>query len=540
MDDQERRQQNKWLVGAAIGLMAAVGILAAIVARRFWPRRPAKPPPPEPVPVLEVEGLTEAEAEARRVEGLDNTLHLKPQRSVRRMVAENVRTILNLNLVALAGAQLLLGKPLDGLLSLGTLLLNVVLNVGQEMFAKRRLREVEEATRPQATVIREAKVRSVNLNEVVQGDMLVIGPGDQLVVDGEIAGKGQIVVDESVLSGDTNRVPKVAGDKVYAGSFCYSGRAVAQAQQVGGERLIVQSLEDRPEAKEALTSLERIIQRVLLVLLVAVLGSVTFLVARYLRIDTGLPADVVNDAISVIFSIAPSSLFFMIVVTYAMGTADLAKLGALVHRARSVETLAEASVLCFAKAGILTGTHVAIEPADPRPGQEPVADARLRQILGDFARTTSVEGLVTRVMRDAFEGSRREAREEAPFLTVYGWSGITFDTDDLRGVYILGNPQLLEGRLLAGDGVAPEEGEGARPLAALRRAVSPVGRLFGRGEKEVPQEDGDQPEEKAGPEPETGKAPDTGEAPVLSDYSGVCAASVRGPPTRARARAWRR
>jgi magnesium-transporting ATPase (P-type) len=170
------------------------------------------------------------------------------------------------------------------------------------------------------------------------------------------------------------------------------------------------------------------------------------------------------------------------VVTYAGGTADLARLGALVYRARAVETLAESPVICFAQAGILTGTHASIEVAEAAPGEEPVAEARLRQMLGDFARSLSVENLATRTMTAAFEGGKRAIVEEQPFATVFGWSGIVVDADDWKGTYVLGNPQLLEEKLRE---VAPdtEDGpeEGGEPGGALSRVTSPLGRLLRRG-----------------------------------------------------------
>jgi magnesium-transporting ATPase (P-type) len=178
----------------------------------------------------------------------------------------------------------------------------------------------------------------------------------------------------------------------------------------------------------------------------------------------------------------------MIVVTYASGTADLGRLGALVHRARSVESLAESSVICFAQAGILTGTHVEIEMATPPEGREALSESRLRQVMGDFARTSRSDSLAVRAIGETFEGSQRVPVEEAPFLSVYGWSAITFDDDDLRGVYVLAEPEILEAHLAAQEtepeANGDEDAPGA-PIGAVGRVVAPLGRLFGRSRKEA-------------------------------------------------------
>jgi cation-transporting ATPase E len=368
--------------------------------------------------------LTEEEAAARHLEGQDNAIEFRPPRSRGVILRTNIFTIFNLNLVGLVTVQLLLGQLLDALISFGVMSLNIILNIGQELLAGWRLKAVEEAARPQATVIRGTSVRKVDSSQIVLGDVLAVGPGDPLFVDGELFDGGTVVVDESLLTGESARRTARAGDQVYAGSFCVSGRAIYRAQKVGDDRLINSRISAAQATKEKLTPIQQVIDRVLKVLLVIVAVFTGLLLIRYFQLDTDIPVEAVNSAASVIFTIAPSSLFFMIIVNYAMGTMDLARRGALVHRARSVESLAQAEVMCFAQAGILTGTHVEIEPIDPPEDQERLADSRIRQILGDYARSTSGDNQATQALATSFEGNWRATHEEAPFYSLYGWSAI--------------------------------------------------------------------------------------------------------------------
>ncbi|MGD9315306.1 MAG: HAD-IC family P-type ATPase, partial [Anaerolineae bacterium] len=436
--------------------------------------------------------------QSRRLEGQDNAIPFRPERDRKQILQENILTIFNLNLVGLSFSQFLLGLPLDALLSLGMIVLNAALNIGQEMIARFRLKQIEEASRLQATVIRDGRVRSIDPNEIVLGDALVVGPGDYLLVDGELVGEGQIVVDESMLTGKAGRLSKRNGDKVYAGSFCVSGRAACEAQKVGTERRFVTRLAGAEAGKEELTALERLVDRVLKVLLVVVAIFTALILVRYFNLTVPVDVDMFASAVSVVYSIAPASLFFMIFLTYAGGSADLARLGALVNRARSVESLAQATTLCFAKAGILTGTSVEMEPIEPPPGQEGLSVSRIDQILGDMVRSTSVTNPVTRTMAANFEGSRRMAVEEAPFLTAFGWSAIAFDDDDLRGVYVLGAPLILEENLIAGQEEEEEvEAEASdSPVSALRKRLPSFGRLFGRSKEDEEQEDTVEPSEE--------------------------------------------
>ncbi len=492
VDDQAKKRGRTILWGAAY--LGAIAALAAIVVQ-FWRLLQAREAPsavPEPLPPIDVRGLTEEEAAARHEEGQDNAIYFQPPRSRQQIWRENVYNVFNFSLLGLAFAQLLLGRYLDVLLSILGIGLNIGINIGQEMIARRRVREIEADTRPQATVIRDDRIRSIDPSGIVRGDMLIAGPGDQLLVDGEVVGEGKILVDETMLAGERSRRTARAGDKVYAGSFCITGRAAYQAQKVGDERRITTLIDQAEVAKEELTPLERIVERVMWVLLAIVLVYAATALTIYFRLDLPVDTQVINDFTSVIFNIAPSGLYFVIILTYVSGTADLAKLGALVHRARSVESMAQTTTICLAKAGILTSIGVEVEPIVPADGQEGMAESRLRQILGDYGRTVSVDNLTTNALTTAFAGNRRASPQQAPYLSVYGWSAVAFDDEDLQGIFVLGEPEVLEGSLVQVEEEpdAEEEEEPEEPrLAALGRVFSPVGRLFRRGKDEAPEAD---------------------------------------------------
>ncbi|MEJ2732978.1 MAG: hypothetical protein P8189_05295 [Anaerolineae bacterium] len=198
----EQSSERRWKPLLWLGMaLAAVAVVAALVALR-WRRRPSERPPTLPEALLELPpGLTEEEAAARWTEGQDNAVHLKPPRTRQQIWRENLYTIFNLSLVGLAFTQLLMSQWLNALLSLGTIFLNVGINVGQEMLALRRLAAFQRSARPKATVVREGKARSIDPDRVVPGDVLIVGPGDQFLVDGQAVGDGRMVVDSSMLTG---------------------------------------------------------------------------------------------------------------------------------------------------------------------------------------------------------------------------------------------------------------------------------------------------------------------------------------------------
>jgi len=465
-------------MGIGIGLVLALfGVLLSILAR-WWRRRRVRRE--ETLPLQLPPGLTEEEAAARYREGQDNVVRLNRPRSQQQIWKDNAITIFNLNLVGVGLTQILLGQWVGAGWTLLFLALNIWINVSQETRALKRLAALEESTRPRATVVREGSPRSIDPSSLVPGDVLLVGPGDQVLVDGEVVGPGRLVVSELALTGKRSWKTKVHGDLIYAGSLCLSGRGAAIARRVGDDRTIVSRIDVDPDGSEELTPLERLVDRILRALLVLVTGSAALLLMAYFGLDHGIPAALMSELIGILFSLAPAGLFLMITVNYATGQAYLAELGALVRRARSVESLAEATVICFAEAGILTGTHMEIEGAEGADIDQPVDHARLRHILGDFARSTSGSSLVLKIMADTFEGNRRTVHEEAPFMAAYGWSAVTFDDADLQGVYVLGEPEVLGPHLVTKDDEPEEPVEDQPSTGAMRRLVSPVSRLFKR------------------------------------------------------------
>ena len=482
MDPSSHRPNRNRNILIAI-ILAAGALLAGVLLRYRRRQQISGTKPPLKQKLLDkIQGLSKEEAAARIQPDVDNSISFKPVRSRREIWRENIVSIFNLSLVGLALVQLLFARPLDALLSLGVLALNVGINVFQENFARLRLKGILEETSPRVTVIRDRTTQSIDANQLVVGDMVAFGPGDELLADGTIIHQEGLVVDESMLGNGKRRAVKGQGDTVVAGSFCVSGHAVYQVEQIGADRYITKLIEHASATREALTPIEIIIGNVLRVLLVIVAIFTGALVYSYLNIDLPIPVDFFNEVAGIIFSIAPAGLFFMIIVTYAASTVDLAKVGALVHRARDVEAMAQVNTICFSREGVLTGTKLELKSLDQAGDGEVIPLSRVQQMLGDFVRSTSVENKITQTIRENYPGSPRRILDEAPLLSVYGWAAINFDDPDLSGTYLLGVPAVIEPHLKPAE-PAPEEPADSAPGRA-RRLASRLGSLFRRSADE--------------------------------------------------------
>src|SRR5919199_597293 len=217
-----------------------------------------------------ISGLSANEVAERKARGEVNAPPPAPGRTYRQIILGNVFSFINNVFYVLCLLLVLLGRPFDAILPLAVVLANVAVSVFQEVRAKRKLDKIALLTRPTATVVRDGREQTIDPDEIVQGDLMMVGPGDQIVVDGTVVGDGTMEVDESQLTGESDLVRKRAGDQVFSGSFCVTGSARFQAQQIGAASFANQVTAGARAERHVLTPLQREINGMIrLMLLVA-------------------------------------------------------------------------------------------------------------------------------------------------------------------------------------------------------------------------------------------------------------------------------
>ena len=489
--------------------------MLAVIIIWFWRRKDdlqkessqATPAPLRP----EIQGLTEEEAQARLHEDQDNPARSEPEIPVKKIVRANVFTVFNFSLFGVAIAQFLFARPWDALLSLLVAFVNIGINIAQELFVEKRLQGVTEATRPQAIVLRDGKTRGIDPAKIVRGDVLFVGPGDQFLANGELLSEKPVLVGQSLINHKNSRQMKENGDQVDEGSYCVSSHTAYRVTSLGDERLNSKTTEDQVDAPTALTPLEKIIDRIMRVLLGIVVIMILVLTAQYFWVSeaTGMNADVVINAVNLIFSLAPASLYFMVFLTYAVNTVQLLKTDALVRQTRSVEVLAEATDLCITRAGIQRGTAINLQPF-PSSEEHPLPDeTHLRQILGDFARSSSSKEKTIVAIREAFPGEKREVVAEAPYLSAYRWAAVSWDDEDMRGVYVFGEPETLQGHVADTEEPRADQEKDDKPHeGALHRGLHSIGHFFSRGKSSKTEQTPEQNQSVKDSEPEESEQPE--------------------------------
>ncbi|MDE5070706.1 MAG: HAD-IC family P-type ATPase [Trichodesmium sp. St2_bin6] len=387
-----------------------------------------------------IHGLTKDQVINLRAVGRGNNVKLDTSRSYRQILKENLFTFINTVFLSISLVLISLSRYGDAFLVIIVILGGVIVSVCQEIWAKQKLDQIALLARPLATVIRETKQQNIDPSEIVVGDILVVHSGDQIVVDGQVVGKGQIEVDESLLTGESDLVPKQAGQPVYSGSFCVSGTTYYEAQKVGTESFAYQLTVSARAFRQIYTPLQQEINLVIRVFLLLscflwILVSINWYFGFYKFVDTVQYA-------AVIAGLVPSGLYLAITLAYTLGAVKMVGQEVLIQQANAVESLSNVDILCLDKTGTLTTNYISLQAIYPIG----IDEIKLENILGEYAASTTSKNKTIEALERVFPRPKRSLIFEIPFTSARRWSGMSFATEEQNspsGTYILGAPEIL-------------------------------------------------------------------------------------------------
>jgi cation-transporting ATPase E len=441
---------------------------------------------PAGLPPTPTGGLSEAEAADRRARGLGNDARIATGRSYLDIVRENVFQPVNVILFLICLVLVALGLWGDAAVTIVLVVVNVVVGLVQEVRAKQSLDRLSVLTRPTAAVIRDGGERTVDPTEVVLGDLLLVRRGDQLQLDGTVT-DGSFQADESLLTGESDRISKEPGSDVLSGSFCVDGEARFVVTRVGADSFANQLTAGARAYRADRTPLQRDVDRVLRAMsLMVAIAAVPVAIVLWMQYGS-LPAVEATRAAAVLVALIPQGLVVMVTVTYAMAIVRLASDKALIQRTNAVESMSRVTVLCLDKTGTLTTPL--IEVAELR---SLVDQAEAQAALGTFVASVGVGNRTSEAIAAALPGTRATVSDEVGFSSELRWSALTLEGDG-RGqpgrTYVLGAPEVLRPKL---DRAAGGWGD----LEAIQRAWAAEGLrvvLFADRADAMPLRDGDDP-----------------------------------------------
>ena len=298
-------------------------------------------------------GLTSAQVAERVAAGETNDTGRRTSRPVSDIVRANVLTRFNAIVGALAAVVLVTGHPQDALFGL-VIVANTGIGVIQELRAKRTLDRLAVLGEEPVRVMRDGAETALRPQDMVLDDRILIGPGDRVMVDGEVTDGPGMEVNESLLTGEIDPVTKKPGDQLLSGSFVVSGSGAFTATRVGRRSYAAQLEGEASVFSLAHSELMAGINRFLRLITWVIVPVAILLTASQLAYANGAFSDAVAGAVAGIITMIPEGLVLLTSVAFAVGVVRLGRRRCLVQELPAIEVLARVDVLCLDKTGTLT------------------------------------------------------------------------------------------------------------------------------------------------------------------------------------------
>ena len=305
------------------------------------------------------QGLSNAEAKARLAADGPNTLPNTGRRGTAAIALEVIREPMFLLLVAGAGVYLLLGDVREALVLMASILVVMAIAVAQERKSERAIEALRDLSSPRALVIRDGAPVRVAGAEVVCGDLMVLAEGDRVPADARVLAGNDLMLDESLLTGESMPVEKRPDMAVYSGTLVVKGQGRADVTATGpGTEFgrIGQSLVSLDTDK---TRLQREIARLVKAVAVFALALCLLLAAYYIATRGDWLAGILAG-ITLAMAILPEEFPVVLTVFLALGAWRIGRHGVLTRRMPAIEALGAATVLCVDKTGTLTENRMAL------------------------------------------------------------------------------------------------------------------------------------------------------------------------------------
>ncbi len=414
-------------------------------------------------------GLSPSEVAERVALGQTNATRRTTSRPLWFIIRDNVFTLFNGILTLCIIAIVLLGDLRDGLFYL-IVVANAAIGIVQEVRAKIALDRLALLAAPVVTVLRGEDPIEVGPAQIVLGDTVILGPGDQIVADATVLEATELEVNESLLTGESEPIAKRAGDSLLSGALVAAGTGYAVVTAVGAASYANKLTAEIRRHSLAHSELRAATNRIL-VYISWIIGPILLIVIGSRVVASGFSLtrlgdqwrDALLSVVSSMVGIIPEGLVLLISLAFGVAAVRLARQRVLIQELAAVEVLARVDVLCLDKTGTLTSGEVSFTRLDVLS-----ADPEMEAALALFARAPGANATAA-ALRTAFSSSTAESDAHIPFSSGRQFSGLQCDRDGRLSSWLLGAPERL---LAAHPTVAARAAEhalaGHRTLALVR------------------------------------------------------------------------
>lgn len=395
---------------------------------------------PFPVPGP-TRGLSAAQVAERVARGEVNDIPVRSSRSLGEIVRANVFTRFNA-IIAVLWLIMLFVAPFQDSLFGYVIIANTGIGIIQEWRAKKTLDSLAVIGEARPTVRRDGMTAEVGTSEIVLDDIIEIGPGDKIVVDGTCVETDGLEIDESLLTGEADPVVKRSGAPVMSGSFVVAGGGAFRATEVGHEAYAARLAEEAARFtlvhSELRTGISTILKYVTWMMVPTAIG----LVISQLVVKQNDFKDSVARTVGGIVPMVPEGLVLLTSVAFAIGVIRLGRKQVLVQELPAIEGLARVDTVCLDKTGTLTECGMDVTELRPLQGAD---ETYIRKVLGALGESDPRPNASLQAIIDAYPDSEDwRCTEAMPFSSARKYSGASFsEGDGESSTWLLGAPDVL-------------------------------------------------------------------------------------------------
>ena len=382
-------------------------------------------------------GLSAAQVKERFACHADNYKVESSTMSVSDIVKSNVFTYFNLVFAIIAVLLSIVGAWRD-MLFLPIIIANTCIGIIQEIHSKKVLDKLSILNAPQSVVIRDGKKAQIAADKLVLDDVVEFTAGSQIPADAVVL-DGELQVNESLITGESDEITKRAGDQLLSGSFVVSGKAYARLEKVGKDSYISKlTLQATKSKKGEQSEMIRSLNYLIMVMGIIIIPIGIALFVQSFIYNEGTLHDSITGMVAAIIGMIPEGLYLLSSVAMAVSSVRLAQKKVLIHDMKCIETLARVNVLCVDKTGTITEPGMHVYEVELLDGVDEDATTK---ILADVVHAQNRDNATMEALQAHFtENGGMHAKEVFSFSSETKFSGAIMEDGKS---YVIGAPEFV-------------------------------------------------------------------------------------------------
>lgn len=388
-----------------------------------------------------MKGLTKIEVEERIKNGQVNYNDTPKTKTIGQIIKDNCFTYFNyLNLtlgLMVFIASILNGSALNGLkncLFMGVIIVNTIISIVEEIISKRIIDKLSVVSESKVEVLRDDKIEELSLEDIVLDDVIKLSLGHQIVADSIII-DGEVEVNESLITGESDSIKKSKGDKLLSGSFIVSGNAYSKVVHVGKDNYVSKITNEAKYKKIVSSRVMDSFVKMLKVLSILIIPIGIIMLIHQYAITDNINESIFTTVASLIGMI-PEGLVLLTSSVMAVGVIKLYRVNVLVQELYSIEILARVDAICLDKTGTLTEgkmKYSGIIETDKYNKKE------IEKYLKQYVLASQDTNQTMLALKDYFKGKEIKCNNKIDFSSERKYSCIEFDDYTLY----MGAPNII-------------------------------------------------------------------------------------------------